>query len=631
MNKGKDAHLKKDLGTKEVFAISAGAMISSGIFVLPAVVFLKAGPLIILAYLLSAIFVVPALFAKAELSTAMPKSGGDYFFISRSFGALFGTFSGASAWFSLSLKSAFALIGIGVFLEPLVPIYSPYMVKIIAVTFTVLFTLLNIKGVKESGKAQVLMVAFLLATLTGFVAWGWASGQVELSRFQEAAPEGLGSILMVTGMIFVSYGGITKVASVAEEIREPGKSIPRGMFSAFIVVSLFYLLSLTVMVGVLTIPELENSLTPLSTAAETFAGRFGYVVLAFAAMLAFVTTANAGLMAASRSPMAMARDNLIPPGLSKVNEATGTPIGSIILTSLFMVACIVFLDLEGLVKVASTMKLILFATANLALIIMRKSKIVSYRPSYKAPLYPSIYIISIVIYILLIFQMGTLPLIMTGGFFILSLGWYFLYTKGKATNQSAFVHMVGDITNKEIVQDESEEDLTNELLWILMERDDIEEDRFDSIIRNTKAIDMHETCTREEFFTMISNVVAEKWNVDADMVSRKLHEREDQSSTLIYPGVAVPHAIPHIIVDGEGKFDIIPVRNKYGIIWNDDEDVVYTAFCLLGSKDERNFHLKALMSIAQILQDPLFNEQWMHARNEAELRSVLLLTKRRRK
>ena len=114
--------MNKKLGFLEVFSIATGAMISSGLFVLPAVVYGKAGPSILLAYFIAALVVVPAMLSKAELATAMPKSGGDYFFVHRSLGPLFGTFAGLAAWFSLSLKSAFALVGIGIFLAPLVPV-----------------------------------------------------------------------------------------------------------------------------------------------------------------------------------------------------------------------------------------------------------------------------------------------------------------------------------------------------------------------------------------------------------------------------------------------------------------------------------------------------------------------------
>ncbi len=107
--------LKRQLGTLEVFSIASGAMISSGLFILPSVIYKEAGPSIIIAYILAAIMIVPAMLSKIELATAMPRSGGTYFFVNKSFGPLFGTLSGFSSWFALSLKSAFALLGIGIF------------------------------------------------------------------------------------------------------------------------------------------------------------------------------------------------------------------------------------------------------------------------------------------------------------------------------------------------------------------------------------------------------------------------------------------------------------------------------------------------------------------------------------
>lgn len=626
-NKKDNPHnLKKSLTSKEVFAISTGAMISSGIFVLPAVVYQKAGPSIILAYLLASLFIIPSLFSKAELATAMPKSGGTYFFIIRSLGPMFGAFTGFANWFSVSLKSAFALIGIGVFLGPLFPASSEWTVKFIAIGFTVFFTILNLLSVKESGRLQYILVLFLLLVLGYYIAIG--SPKIEIMNFQPFLPNGFKAVILVTGMIFVSYGGLTKIASIAEEIKDPAKAIPRGMFSAYAVVTVIYLLVVSVTIGLLAPNVLSNALTPLSTAAESITGRSGFIILAVAAMLAFVTTANAGLMAASRVPMAMARDNLLPGYFGRISKKLHTPVLSIIITSVFMVICIVFLNIEDLVKVASTMMLLLFTMVNISVILMRQSKIISYRPSFKAPLYPWLQIAGILVYLVLIAQMGALSLILTAVFFVMSIVWYLVYVRKRSNLKSAFIHMMEDITNKEIVGDNT--NLADELLQILRERDQITEDRFDSIIAKSEILDMEKTCTREELFTEISAIISKRWNIDADHVRKKFLEREKESSTLIYPGVAVPHAIPHIIIEGNHNFDIIPVRNKYGIIWNENKDIVYTAFCLIGSKDERNFHLKALMSIAQILQDPDFHGLWTKARNAEELRSVILVTKRRR-
>jgi mannitol/fructose-specific phosphotransferase system IIA component (Ntr-type) len=215
--------------------------------------------------------------------------------------------------------------------------------------------------------------------------------------------------------------------------------------------------------------------------------------------------------------------------------------------------------------------------------------------------------------------------------------WYFLFTRKHVKQKSAFVHMVEKLTNRELVKDRTV--LEGELIDILRERDEVKEDRFDSIIRQAEVIDMDRTVTLREFFALVAETIGRRWGIDPNHVAEKLNQREEQSSTLLYPGVAVPHAIPHIVVDGKGVFDIVLVRNKFGIIWDEGEegpgeekskDVVYTAFCLIGSKDERNFHLKALMSIAQVLQDPEFHKAWHKARNADELRSVILVSKRRR-
>ena len=110
-----NGHLRKELGVLDIFSIAAGAMISSGLFILPGLAFAKTGPAVLISYGIASLLIIPAMLSKAELATAMPKAGGTYFFIDRSMGPLVGTIGGFAAWFSLAFKSAFALVGIGVF------------------------------------------------------------------------------------------------------------------------------------------------------------------------------------------------------------------------------------------------------------------------------------------------------------------------------------------------------------------------------------------------------------------------------------------------------------------------------------------------------------------------------------
>lgn len=232
--------LKKQLGVVDVFCIASGAMISSGLFVLPGLAFAKAGPGLFLSYMLAGLLAVPAMLSKAELSTAMPRAGGTYFFIERSLGGALGTFGGIAAWFSLAFKSAFALIGIGAFVSLVFPSATLMEMKLIAVGACLCFGVLNLTSVKGTGRVQTILVFILLAAIGFYILRG--IGSIKASRYDPFLPGGLRSVFATAGLVFVSFGGLTKVASIAEEVKNPGRNIPMGMFTAFVFVTLAYAL-----------------------------------------------------------------------------------------------------------------------------------------------------------------------------------------------------------------------------------------------------------------------------------------------------------------------------------------------------------------------------------------------------
>lgn len=614
--------LKRNLSTLDIFSLSTGAMISSGLFILPALAYAKVGTGIILSYALASLFMVPAMLSKTELATAMPKAGGSYFYINKSMGPFFGTFSGFTNWFSLALKAAFALIGIGLFITPFFPQATMSHIKLTAVIFTIFFTLLNIIGVKESGKFQTIFVMILISLLIFFIST--SIGRIESGYLIPLIPEGLRftDFTATAGMIFISFGGLTKIASVAEEIKDPGKTIPKGMFSAYIVVTILYILTVLVTVGTLPPAQMADSILPISDSARTSTGMFGYILLSTAAITAFVTTANAGIMAASRTPLAMAEDNLLPSFFSRVHLKTGTPIRSIITTCIFMCTVILLLDLEHLVKAASTMMLILFCLNCVSIIFMRFSSISTYRPKFISPCFPAIPISGVLIYLFLILGMGREPLLITLGFFVFSILWYLLYSRKRSEKESALIHIVENITNREI----RSSNLDEELKSILIDRDDIIEDRFDRIIDAAAVRDLEnrESMGHLELFDIIAEEFHERFSFSEKNIRLLLEEREDDSTTVISPGLA----IPHIIVPGNHIFDIMILRSKKGIRFPGTEGSVHIVFALAGSKDERNFHLQALMAIAQIVQNPGFVQDWMHMRSPQELKNLVLLAQR---
>lgn len=297
---------KRQLGLIHVFCIASGAMISSGIFVLPGIAHAQAGPAVVLSYLLAGVLATLGLLSIAELTTAMPMPGGDYFYISRGLGPAVGTLAGLLSWFSLALKSAFALIGIAVLGAEFVPVNW----RILAALSCAFFVLINLWGSREAANLQVVLVLALIGLMLAYVIKG--APHVEMTRFEVMAPHGAEAVFSTAGFVFVSYGGLIQVASIAGEIRHPGRTIPRGMLVAVVSTVALYTLMIFVTTGLLDAAKLDNSLTPLSDAAETFWGGTGYVVVSIAAALAFVTTANAGIMTASRYLLAASRDELLP-------------------------------------------------------------------------------------------------------------------------------------------------------------------------------------------------------------------------------------------------------------------------------------------------------------------------------
>lgn len=609
--------LKRELGILDVFSIAAGAMISSGLFVLPGIAFGMAGPSVILSYLLAGLLMVPSILAKAELATAMPKSGGTYFFVERSLGPLAGTFAGLANWLSISLKSAFALIGIGALGAMLLPQQGEWAVKAIALAGCAFFAILNALSVKGSGRVQSVLVAGLLTIIAAYIAFSLSG--VKPPHFEPFMPQGYQAVFAAAGMVFVSYGGLTKVASVAEEVRNPARNIPLGMFLAYGLVNTLYVLAVFVTIGVLEPGELTGSLTPIADAAHQTLGPAG-VLVDIAAFLAFVTTANAGMLSAARSPMAMSRDGLLTGFFSRTNERFGTPHAAIVFTCLFMMLSIALLSIEELVKVASTIMIVMFMLVNLAVIIMRQSGLQNYRPTFRVPLYPWLPAAALVAYSFILVEMGATALLLTGAFTLVTFVWYLVYVRRRIDRESAFAFLVKRVVSKEI----GGRGLENELRGIALERDEVKVDRFDELVKQAAILDIEEPLTARDLFSRAAAALAPRIGMETQVLEQKLLARERESSTVVETGLA----IPHVIVEGQGVFDILLVRCREGAVFSDLNQPVTTAFFLAGSADERNFHLKALMTIAHIVQEPGFRERWHDASSTEGLRDIVLLSNR---
>lgn len=290
---------------------------------LPGLAAAKTGPMVWLAYLVAGLAVLPAALSKSELATAMPTSGGTYVYLERAFGPFTGTVSGLGLWFSLLLKSAFALIGFGAYLSVLVDLPP----KPVALTLLVVVTLINILGVSQIGKRQKFIVATVLIALLllGFKGL-WS---IQPALFESGFAHGAHGFISAAAFVYISYAGVTKVAAIAEEVKNPGRNLPMGIMLSWLLVLCIYIFVVFVLVGNISAAELKTDLHPIYSVTRIIFGETAVVVAAILAIITMVSMAIAEMLAASRFPFAMSRDTLMPMWIKEINFTMKTPVNSI--------------------------------------------------------------------------------------------------------------------------------------------------------------------------------------------------------------------------------------------------------------------------------------------------------------
>lgn len=396
--------LKKKLGLTSVVSISVGSMLGTGIFVLPGVAFAQTGPSTYLAFLLAAVCILPAALSKSELATAMPTSGGTYIYLERTFGPLAGTIAGIGLFLSILLKCSFALIGFGAYLS----IMTSFPLIYIAMTILGLIVLLNILGVGKVSKAMVFIVAICIGLLL-FLAGESVIG-FEAKNLTPLFPFGPKGFLIATGIVFISYSGILKVVAIAEEIAEPEKTLPKGIFISLLIVTIIYVSLSFIMAGHFPQSFLGGNLKPIYELAKKTGGPILGTVFAVLGIIIMSSVANAGILAASRFPFAMGRDQLLPSLFGQLNKKFLTPVSSILLSGIIIAFIIYFIDAANMAKLGSAFILMIFIAENIAVIVLREARVQWYKPGFKSPFYPWVQIFGIITGVAIYISMGKMAL-----------------------------------------------------------------------------------------------------------------------------------------------------------------------------------------------------------------------------
>jgi APA family basic amino acid/polyamine antiporter len=388
------SELERSIGLVGGVSIGVGTMIGAGIFVFPGLAAGRAGPAAAGSFAIGAVIALLVALPASELATAMPKSGGGYYFVSRALGALPGAVVGISIWLGLVFATAFYLVGFGNYAVALlaeagVSVGGFPVVEVLARGFGVLLTALNLFGTENAAALQNYVVGLLLTILVLFLGYG---GLDVLGVFgTQSTPEtfmpfGPMPVLTTAALVFTSYLGFAQVATVAGDIKNPGRNLPLAMVGSVLIVTVLYVTTIFVSTSAFGSGRLAGfGETAIVEVARAFGGRTGALVILLGGLLATVSSANASVLSTSRAVFAVSRDALLPRVASRMNLRYGTPHVALSMAGGPVLALIALGEVEVLAEVASFLHLVMYGLICVALIAMRRDEPEWYDPAFRVP------------------------------------------------------------------------------------------------------------------------------------------------------------------------------------------------------------------------------------------------------
>ncbi|MHB8604054.1 MAG: APC family permease [Thermoplasmatota archaeon] len=362
----------------EATAIGVGAVIGAGVFVLSGLAAGIAGPSVVLSFLIAGVTAFLTAVNSAELASFIPEAGGSYAFAERAFGRFFGFLVGWVQTFDYVVGGAAVSVGFAAYLGNVVPLAAfAFGALLIAAALPIALLILNLAGSKHAAATNVVLVVVKIVALVLFVAVGGAFlvGGHALTHFVPFFPRGPLATFAGASVIFFAFVGFNTVTTMAEEIRDPQRNVPRAIIATFAIATLLYVAVALVEVGLLDWRALGASSAPLETALR--AATSNVYVLGFVSASALFATASvvmSTILASSRVVFAMSRKGDLPRVLASVSRRA-IPSAALVLTGGAMAVIVVAAgaNLAWLASVFNFGTLLTFSMINLSALRLRRT------------------------------------------------------------------------------------------------------------------------------------------------------------------------------------------------------------------------------------------------------------------
>ncbi|XRJ97794.1 amino acid permease [Latilactobacillus sakei] len=435
----KDGHLERSLSSIDLIALGVGAVIGTGIFILPGTVAAtKSGPGIIFSFLLAAVVCSLAAMCYAEFASVLPVAGSAYSYSNIVYGEFVGWLIGwalvleyvlavaavAVGWsaYFVSVLSGFGLTLPKVVTGSFSPTKGTY-INLIAIVIVCLIAWIIDQGMKTSVRLNNIIVAIKLLIIVAFLLVGFF--YIKPKNWIPFAPFGIKGVFRGAAVVFFAYLGFDCVSSSAAEVKNPKRNMPIGIIGTLVICTMFYILVSAVLTGMVPYSRL-NVDDAVSFALQIVHQNFLAGIVSIGALAGMFSMMVTMIYSSSRLLYSIGRDGLLPSFLGRIDHKH-TPRNAIFTVVLVISLLAGFVPLTQLANLVNIGTLIAFAVVSIGIIPLRRNPKLNQIQGFRVPFYPALPILSGVLCIFMIAQLSKETLLASLVWFSLGIVIYFSY------------------------------------------------------------------------------------------------------------------------------------------------------------------------------------------------------------
>ncbi len=435
-----DRHFAKTLSAFDLIALGIGAVIGTGIFILPGTVAATtSGPGIILSFFFSAIVCALAAMCYAEFSSALPVAGSAYSYGNLVMGEIIGWILGWALILEYMLAVAAVSTGWAAYFNSFIegfglhvpkaisgsfdPAHGTY-VNLVAVLIVVAISFLLSRGMSTSMKINNWAVIIKIAIILIFIVVGIFF--VKPHNWHPFLPYKMSGVFQGAATVFFAYLGFDAVSSSAAEVKNPKRNMPIGIIGTLLVATILYMAVSVVLTGMVKYTHLDVA-NPVAFAMQVAHQDWAAGVISIGALIGMFTMMVTMIYSSSRLVYSIGRDGLLPTFLNKITEKHKIPLNALIAVTIIIAFMGGLVPLDQLTSLVNIGTLLAFTFVSFGIIPLRRRKDIKNEGGFKVPWYPVLPIVSGLACIAMLTQLQLETWVGAGIWFLIGLVIYFAY------------------------------------------------------------------------------------------------------------------------------------------------------------------------------------------------------------